>query len=62
MELGLKAKKCKRKDCRKAFHPVVRWQDYCSDVCRDTVNNAKRAALLRKARRLVGKHSDAPIQ
>ena len=44
-----KTKKCRRQGCRKEFTPKVEWQKYCSDQCRDAVSNGKRAALLRRA-------------
>jgi len=30
-------KKCKAKDCRKAFYPTTSWQEYCSRQCRQRI-------------------------
>ena len=44
---------CKRKGCEVRFKPVVDWQKYCNDRCRNAVANARKAKLLRRAQRII---------
>lgn len=52
MRMKFKPRKCKRAACRKEFVPKVKWQEYDKARCRDIETRARRAAIIRRYRKL----------
>jgi len=53
-------KKCK--GCQKLFFPKTPWQNFCERNCHARSAYAKRAAILRRARRIVAAQEKAAAQ
>ena len=51
MEIFLKIRKCKV--CKREFKQKKEWQKYCGSRCKTAAANARKASLLRRAKRIV---------